>query len=449
MKIKTPNSNAPSPDLPSASAPRAEPPTQIRWRILAILFVVSFIAYIVRLNLSIAGISIRDDLGLTDTQLSFVLSAFIYAYALFQFPGGLFGQYFGARRALTYMLIGWAVVTALTGILPGLAVGSTTSVIALLFVMRFALGVVQAPLFPVMASSIVAWFPVGRWALPNSVCSVGAVLGAAVTPVLIAWLTLHFGWRAAFWLTAPLSLFACALWWWYSRDTPDAHAAVNSAELAMIRENKGVAAGKRLPPGLIGRLLRNRQILLLMTAYFCMNYVWYIYFSWLFIYLVEERGFSMLESGFLAALPWLAGGVAVAAGGETCDRLCQRIGPRWGCRIPAIVGLVGAAFALSAGALAPNPYVAVGLLTLCYAANQFTEGAFWQGTSYVGRGYTAAATGMLNTGGNLAGIVATTLTAVLFQNFGWLVAFGTGSVLALIGAVLWLWIRVDEPIEAA
>jgi predicted MFS family arabinose efflux permease len=100
---------------------------------------------------------------------------------------------------------------------------------------------------------------------------------------------------------------------------------------------------------------------------------------------------------------------------------------------------------LISGAYAPDPYNAVAFHTLCYACNQFTEGAYWQATTFVGGRYTAAAGGVLNTGGNIAGVIATPMTAVLFQHFGWLVALATGSAFALIAAALWLLIRADRP----
>ena len=124
-------------------------------------------------------------------------------------------------------------------------------------------------------------------------------------------------------------------------------------------------------------MLLQRDVLLLSVAYFCMNYVFYMFAQWLFVYLVEERGFSLLESGVLYALPFATGAALAAAGGLTCDVLCRRIGSKWGCRLPAMRGLVLVAMFLVAGAHAVNPYAAVIMLSLCFGFTQFTEGAFW------------------------------------------------------------------------
>jgi ACS family glucarate transporter-like MFS transporter len=418
----------------------------VRWRILALLFVISFASYLYRYNLSTSGMAVRDELGLSDTQLGMMLSVFAWGYMLFQFPGGIFGQLLGTRRAMTIMVSAWGAITLLCGMLPGTQAQTTALVAGELVLLRFLMGVVQAPLFPVVASNIASWFPVARWALPNGLTSVGATLGAAATPALIAWLVSDFGWRASFYLTALPTIALAALWWWYARDKPSQHRSVSKTELALIRA--GRIPQPEHPPmaALLGRLMRNREVMLLACSYFCMNWVWYIFFSWLMVYLVDVRGFSIINAGLLAAAPWIAGSFGAGLGGEACDRLCKRLGPRWGCRIPAMAGLAGSAVLMTTGAFAADPYIAVLVLSLCYACNQFTEGAYWQASIFVGGNYTAAATGILNTGGNLAGVVATPMTAVLFEHFGWPVALATGSLFALMGAGLWLLVRADVPL---
>lgn len=429
---------------PSQQAPRGS--SHVRWRILVILVAISFFSYVYRYNLSTSGMAVRDELGLSDTELGLVLTVFAWGYMLFQFPGGLFGQLLGSRKALTIMVLAWGVITLLTGLLPGAEAQSAALIIGELVALRFLMGMFQAPLFPVLAANVASWFPVSRWALPNSLSSVGATLGAAATPAMVAWLVVHFGWRASFYLTALPVVVLALLWWWYARDTPSEHASVRSEELALIQRGRA-RQPDHLPLGqLLGPLLKNRGVLLLAGSYFCMNWVWYIFFSWLMVYLVDVRGFDILNAGMLAAAPWIAGSVGAGLGGETCDRLCQRLGPLWGCRVPAIAGLSLAAAMLLLGAYAPNPYVAVAFLSLCYAFINFTEGAYWQAITFVGGRYTAAASGVLNTGGNMAGVIATPMTAVLFQHFGWLVALATGSLFALLAAAIWLFVRVDHPV---
>ena len=188
-------------------------------------------------------------------------------------------------------------------------------------------------------------------------------------------------------------------------------------------------------------------MLLLAVNYFCMNYVFYMFSQWLFLYLVNERGFTVLEGGWLYALPFLTGAVLATVGGLVCDWSCKRLGPRWGCRLPGAVGMFLVAVLLIAGASAPNPYVAVGLLSLCFGFTQFTEGSYWQACTFVAGPHTAAATGVMNTGGNLPGFLAP-LVGFMLDRFGWMPTLFSGSIFALISVVLWLVVRIVEPSDA-
>jgi ACS family glucarate transporter-like MFS transporter len=216
---------------------------------------------------------------------------------------------------------------------------------------------------------------------------------------------------------------------------------VGPAELALIRGDR--EPDKPEKPGAWRAVLVDRNVLLLACSYFCMNVVFYIFANWLFTYLVEERGFSLLESGVLYALPFIVGAVLAVVGGLICDALCRRIGPRWGCRAVGVLGMGMVAWLLLAGAYAANPYLAVALFSLCYGFTQFTEGAFWSATTFVAGPYTAAAGGVLNTGGNLPGVLAP-LIGLMVDRLGWLPTLTTGSLFALLSAILWLLIRADR-----
>jgi ACS family glucarate transporter-like MFS transporter len=196
-------------------------------------------------------------------------------------------------------------------------------------------------------------------------------------------------------------------------------------------------------PGASGwrKVIVHRDVLLLAAAYFCDNYVFYIFSQWLFTYLVEERGFALLESGFLYALPFIVGAVLAPVGGGVCDAFCKRLGPRWGCRLPAIIGLGLVAILLLAGAQSPHPYVAVALLSLCFGFTQFIEGPFWAAATYIAGPHTASATGVLNTGGSIAGFLAP-VVGMMLDHYGWLPTLASGSVFAVVGAILWLFVRV-------
>ncbi len=415
----------------------------VRLRILAVLFVLSFINYLLRNNLSVAIPSIRQEFSFTSTELGWILGSFNFAYALFQIPGGIFGELYGPRRALAIIAITWCVLTFLTGFAPALMAASATGAMVSLIVVRFLLGITNAPLFPIYAGTVASWFPVGGWAFPNAVGNVGLALGQAAIGPLVTFLIIKFGWRESFYILAPLGLIVGAWWYWYGRDTPTEHRAVRRNEIEWINRGR-VPADERSEHGRAWRkVLVQRDVLLLAVSYFCMNYVFYMFAQWLFTYLVEARGFSLLESGFLYVLPFATGAVLAAVGGLTCDALCKRLGARWGCRLPAMTGLVLVAVFLLAGAHSINPYAAVTLLSLCFGFTQFTEGAFWSASTYAAGPHTSTATGVMNTGGNAAGFLAP-LVGMMVDQLGWLATLASGSVFALTGAAIWLFIGEQE-----
>ncbi len=421
----------------------------VRWYILALLTLVSFVAYLLRTNMSVAGERMMGELGLSQIQLGWVLAAFAWGYAIFQLPGGLLGEWLGGRKALTLIAVLWGVLNLLVAVVPG--GGSGTGVLAVIIALaglRFLMGAAQAPLFPVVAGHTIArWFPASGWALPNGLTNTGLTLGAAATGPLIVWLIQSFGWRASFALTAPLGFLFAAVWWWYARDEPSQHHAVSREELALINVDRPPAApASDLRLG-VKLVLRNREIRLITLSYFFENYLFYFFFNWLFIYLVEVRHFQQLQGGAFAAAPWIAGAVAATLGGWTCDRLTRRRGIRIACRLVVMVGLVlSGGFLVAAGA-AQSPYVAVVYLSLCLATQQFTDSAYWAAAISVGGRYSSAACGVLNTGGNVVGGIGAVLVPVTARALGWPAALGTAALFAFVGAALWLWIRADRPID--
>jgi ACS family glucarate transporter-like MFS transporter len=420
----------------------------VRFRILGVLLALSFTNYLLRNNISIAMPSIREEFGFSYAQVGWIFSSFTIAYMVFQVPGGLFGQALGARRALTIVAVAWGVLTLATGLVPTLLAASAGAAIVGLMVVRFLMGMTHAPIFPVSAGAFARWFPVGHWAFPNAMQSVGLGLGQACVGPLVTVLIVAFGWRASFYCLAPLAFVVAAWWWWYGRDTPADHPAVGPEELALIEAGREELPRGDSASGALRSVLRNPNVLLLAASYFCFNCVFYMFADWMFTYLVDERGFSLLAGGMMFALPFIVGAAGAAAGGVVCDWLCSRIGPKWGLRLPASIALVLVAVLLLAGAHAANAYVAVGLLALCFGCTQFADSAFWSGATYAGGAHTYTATSVVNTGGNIPGFLAPVIGWMIDQ-LGWINTFGTGSVLALASAGLWLAIDVTRRPAAA
>jgi len=419
----------------------------IRWRVFSIAALASFVAYVLRGNLSIAAPTMIRDLALTELQWGWVLAAFTTGYTIFQFPGGIFGDQAGPRKALTLICVLWAVMTLFTAVTPGPETASAGVIIGSLIAIRFLVGVVHAPVFPITNTAICRWFPAGGWALPCGLSNAALTLGFAAAAPAITWLVIAFGWRIAFVILAPLGLIVASLWWWYARDYPSEHAAVNADELVLINANRPSHVAECInPPGWV-RVLKNRDILLLTLSYFLSNSVFYSAFSWWYYYLVEVRSFDASTAGYATSSQWIAGAVGAAFGGWLCDRLCRTIGLNWGSRWPIIGGQILVAIGVVVGAYHGSAIVAVAMLALAFFAQQLTESAYWNSSIAIGGQLAGAAGGVLNTGGNAMGIVNAVLTAWLAQEFGWPFAIASGAAFALLAAVLLLFVRSDQALK--
>ena len=272
-----------------------------RWIVLAIIIFASFIAYVLRTNMSIVSEMMMHDLGMNEYQLGMVFSAFAAGYAIFQFPGGIFGNKFGPRFTITVAAIAWALLTFATAVIPGTDVLSVGAIVVSLIIIRFLVGVVHAPFFPVtIGGTIASWFPVKQWGLPNGLSSTGLTLGAAATAPIVVWLMELYGWRGALLITAPTGFIVAAIFYKYVTDDPKDHPRISESELSFIKSDRPPSE-EGPESGAWKLVLKDKNVLLITICYFCMNYVFYLFFNWFFFYLVDVKEFSPADAGMLTA----------------------------------------------------------------------------------------------------------------------------------------------------
>jgi MFS transporter, ACS family, glucarate transporter len=408
------------------------------------MFAFALLSFVQRTSISVAADTIMPVLHLTQVQIGLLNTAFLIAYTIMQIPGGVLGQKYGAR--LTYVGVGaiGVAATLATPLLPVLYSGM--ALFLGLLAAQFVLGVALAPVFPVFASVVEAWFPKNRWAIANGLQTSGMVLGGAITPILVVSLTQAIGWQGALLCIAIPVAVVTVGWGWYGRSTPREHRSVTAAELA---ELDPAQTERALPLTLrrLGRIAADRNVLLLSISYLLMNYTFYLLTYWSYLYLVQVRHFTGIESGFAGMVPWIGAALGAGVGGFLSDRLAERLGVRWGYRIMPLIALPTAAALLMLTISVSTPYAAVFALAAAFGAVEINEGAYWAATMRVARADTGAATGVLNTGGNLGGILCQPIIAVLSAAGAWNAAFATGTVLALAAAGLWLLIDSDRAVR--
>jgi MFS transporter, ACS family, glucarate transporter len=409
---------------------------RVRWKIFWLLFGFGLMAYVQQRSLAVAALRMMPDLGLSQMQIGWLETAFISGYAAMQFPGGVIGQRLGARLTFTLVSSIALAATLLTPLAP-LVLHAGALFVALLS-LQLLLGIAQGPLFPLSGGVFETWFPPVQWPLVQGGQSAGLGLGAAVTPPLVAWLMYMLGWQQALVYSSLPLLALIVIWARYGRDTPDQHPRVSRMELSELAAHAHARVDSRISWRRIGSLLRNREILLFALSYLCMNYTFYLISNWTFLYLAQERHLTMMQSGLLAAVPALGSALGAGAGGAIASACMRRYGTRWGLRIVPLVGLPLGGVLLVLATSAVSAYAAAAALALCFAAIELTEGCYWAAVMNVARSDAMAAGGILNTGGNGGGLVATPIVAYFSGHHAWDLPFLLGAGLAGVAALLWL-----------
>ena len=409
-------------------------PTNVRWWIIAMLTGFAFVSYLQRINISVAAELMGPELHLSKIQLGQIFSSFLIGYAIFQIPGGLFADRFGTRITLAVSAALWGVCTIFTGLIPtplGTAAGTTFMA---LWLARFFLGSTKATTYPVGALAVHNWIrPPGR-AFANSWMFAGTSLAAAFATPFVSWLMLRMGWRWVFFVTSLPAFVVALAWWTFSTNTPREHRFVNQAELAItnsdsepVRKNSDV-----------GTLLRDRKIALLCVSYMAEGYLLFIFVFWLYMYLVEVRGFSMMNGGLIAALPWLTGLAFTPLGGFVADRIAARRGRLSAAKYIIMTSYVISGVLLFVAAYAPQRGGCVAALCLSVGFLMAAEASFWVSATYLAGDRAGAVSGLMNTAGIVGGIVSTSLIPILVARFNWQVAFGSGTLVAVACVSLWI-----------
>jgi ACS family glucarate transporter-like MFS transporter len=422
----------PAAAVSAAAAPRV----RVRWKIFLFLCIFGFMAYLQQRSITVASYQMMPQLGLSQMHIGWLETALLVGYTALQFPGGVIGQRLGARWMFVVLGLIAFVATLATPLAPLLLGG--TALFAALLTAQFVLGASQGPIFPVCAGVFEAWFTSDRWPLVQGLQSMFLGLGAALTPPLIAYLMSAFGWqRALAWSTLP-ALILILSWAWYGRDTPAQHPGVGAAELAELGPRPRARVDYAISWPRVGALLRDRDVLTLTASYLCMNYVFYLLANWSFLYLVQERHFTVLESGWLAGTPPLAAAIGAGLGGKLASVLQLRYGVRRGLRLLPLLSLPTAGALQFVAVDAANAYIAVAALALCFGAVELNEGPYWAAIMHVGRADSMSASGILNTGGNAGGLIATPIVAYLSGHHAWTAAFLIGAAFAVVSAAAWL-----------
>jgi ACS family glucarate transporter-like MFS transporter len=413
--------------------------SHVRWFLVLWLFVLSAVSYLDRVNISIAGGSIAEAYHLSDVQLGKVFSAMLVGYALFQTVGGRLADRFGPRRVLAGGVMWWGVFTALTAMVPVNIAGALFIFVAV----RFLLGAGEAVIYPSANQFIARWIPTTERGIANGWIFAGVGAGAGLTPLLVSYIMVHYGWRSSFWVCSVIGFAAGAVWFLSARDTPAEHSGVSESELMLIRSGLKQAEPKNSAKTLVPwtRVLQSREVWAVTLSYFCYGYVAWTFFSWFYLYLAKVRGLNLKASAFYTMLPFQAMLVCCLLGGAINDRLTRRLGPRVGrCSLAAFAIAVAGIF-IAFGAQVQSARLASVVLAGGAGALYLSQSSFWSVTADIAGASSGSVSGFMNMGNQIGAALTASLTPWIASRFGWATSFLVAAALCVVGAVSWLFVN--------
>jgi MFS family permease len=417
----TPARTAAPPPTPTTRTPFRG---RIRGRVLLLLCFMYAISYIDRTNIATALPHITDEFGLTDADAGVIVAAFSLPYALLQVFGGTISERFGPRRALFVITVVWGVATLWTG----LAVGFWT-----LFAARLVLGLSEAAAFPSATQAMSRWIPRDRNGFAQGVVHSAARLGNALAPLVVAYCIAVSGWRLAFFATALLSVVWGVVWFVAFRDRPEDARGVTEAELAELPPVDIRATRPPVPWRALAK-----QILPVSFVDFGYGWTLWVFLTWIPTFLSDEYDLEISAFAWFTTAVLLAGVVGDTLGGMLSDRIIHRGGDsRHARRVVLVVGLGGSLVCLLPLIVAGQSLtVATVSLALSFFFLELCNANLWAIPMDVAPQWSGTASGFMNTGFGVAGVVSPVVFGVLIDASGWQVPFGISCVLLAAAAVV-------------
>lgn len=402
--------------------------TRVRYGIMAMLFFMTAMNYADRSTLSITGVAIQKSMGLSPVTLGYLFSAFAWTYVLAQIPGGRLLDRYGSKRVYAVSFGLWSALTFTMGFVIGLpaAVG-----IAALFLLRILIGIAEAPAFPANSRVVATWFPASERGTTSALFTSSSYFAKVIFAPLMGWITQEFGWQYVYLLMGTLGFITMGIWLKVIH-APRQHPRMNQAELDYIvaggavvdmdspenTQRKKGEEGSVRTWACVGEIVRNRMMAGIFLGQYCVTTLTYFFLTWFPIYLVQDRGMSILKAGIIAAIPAIAGFLGGVLGGVFSDWLLRRGFSLSAARkIPLVAGML-----LCTSMIICNYIDTEWLVVTLMAASFFGKGFGAQGwgvmSDVVPKEASGLAGSLFNGFGNIAGIVTPIIIGYLVSDAG-------------------------------
>nr|WP_294544572.1 MFS transporter [uncultured Rhodopila sp.] len=408
---------------------------------LIMLVVAGTLNYLDRSTLSIANPLIRQELGLSIADMGLLLSAFLWAYAFAQLPGGALVDRVGPHRLLGAGLALWSIAQAAAGFVTSFWQFS---------IARVFLGLGEAPMFSSAVRVVRDWYNVRDRGLATGTWNCTSSLGPAIAPPILTALMIGFGWRWMFVVMGIAGLAVAAVWFLLYRDPAEEHFTEDERRYLTDGEETRTYNQVRLSEWL--GLFRFRTTWGLVLGFFGVVYINWLYLAWLPGYLELQRHMSIPKTGLIAAIPFAFGVAGSIGGGWIADFLMRRgFSPVNSRKIPVIAGLLGMVGFTVVAAESSSDFVAVAAISGALMFGASASGMSWALSSVAAPAHCTASLGAIqNFGGYLGGALAPTITGFIVQATGSFVpALLAAAAIGLVSALAYLVVIRAEPITNA
>ena len=428
----------------------SSPRTRKRFIVLAVLFGCVWINYMNRTNISIAGTTMREDLGIDMLKMGLIFSAFSWTYGWLQIPGGALVDVFRTRRFYAVIMFFWSAMTVLTGF-----ANSLFSLIGL----RLGLGLFQAPSYPAHNKMVTRWFPTNERASAIAVYTSAQFLVLAFMPIIFVWLMNAVTWRGLFIITGAISILGSLAMYAIYRDPKD-HKTVNQAELDYIEEGGGlVHDGGDVKPDTpkekfnwadLAEAFKHRKLWGVYIGQFCLGSLFVFFLTWFPSYLKDTRGLSLESMGWWVMIPPLGAFVGVLLSGTLSDLLVKRgVSPGTSRKIPVLCGMVLGSSIIGAN-YTDSTGVVVFFMTIALFGNGLASIAWVFISSIAPIRCMGLVGGVFNFIGNLAGISLPIIVGYLAQDGNFESGLMYIAVVSIIGFCSYLFLvgkveRIEIP----
>ncbi len=421
------------------STASGEKSTRIRYRVLAMLFLTVVINYLDRSNLSVATPDLSRDLQLDTFHKGLLLSAFGWAYAAFQIPGGWLVDRIRPRVLFATVCGLWSLATLLQGF---------AGTFLVLFSLRFLVGMFEAPAYPTCNRLVTTWFPERERAGAIGCYTSGQFVGLAfLTPVLVL-TQKSLGWHYVFILTGATGLVWAAFWCWRYRDPAESNG-VNESEIRFIQDDGGLA--KRNPNTSfapkkesrwadLGKVLSHRKLWGIYIGQAAVNSTLWFFLTWFPTYLVDFRHLNFIKAGFLASLPFLAAFCGVLSSGVLSDYLIKRgFSATTARKIPVITGLLLCTSIVGANYV-ESPALIILFLTIAGFGNGFSSIAWIFVSALAPKRLLGLTGGVFNFFGNLSSIIVPLVIGLLIHGDNFAPGLFFVAALAMAGVLSYIFL---------